>query len=380
MSPVRKRQAAVSLFAISLLTAAVVVPARGAAPVPEGTFKALTTLDRTLDQMINGLESGEGVPLGHLIGRAFRQKNDLEQGFELGGKGRYDGIENTLTNIDILLDDARGHVGNVQRRVHSLEHALKLSVTLTNQVRQVDDVVGHRSPAEIEADDLLDLVRGVIREARDPHFSEGGLSEEIGAAITQKGKVTAKLPKIFGLRFSAVFLPLENLDVDLLDARDAKTRKEALSALRSARGHKVQLEHLIQNAPGTSEPRLAPLHAQFIRSGSKTVYTERAADPDGRTLYYHYSLTEHNDGDCLEFFGPSRAPAADHIGRNQAVWHHAASDGCSHELEGPMGHQGTIEVVVTDKVFRCTATYDGSQGPNGQLEGDGPKPPPCEPL
>jgi len=379
---VRRCRAAALVPAISLLAAAsIVVPANGAAPVPESTFKALAKLDRTLDQMINGLASGEGVPLQHLIGRAFEEKQTLEEGFELGGKGRFDDIENTLTNIDILLNDARRHVENVQRRVNSLEHAQKLTVTLTNQVRRVDDVVGHRSPAEIAADDLLDLTRGVIREARDPFFSEEGLREEIGAAITQKGRVIAKLPKVFGLKFSAVFLPLENLDVDLLEAREADKRKDALTALRSARSHKLELEHRIQRAPGASEPRLAPLHAKFIPADSKTVYTENAVDPDGRTLYYHYSLTVSVDTECARgFSGPLTAPIADRLARNQAVWHHAESDGCSHELEGPNGHQGTIEVVVTDNVFRCTATFEGTQGPNGAAEGDGPTPPPCARL
>jgi hypothetical protein len=116
--------------------------------------------------------------------------------------------------------------------------------------------------------------------------------------------------------------------------------------------------------PAPTEPKLMPLSAVFMAAQSQTTYTEVATDPDGRPLTYLWSFIELNDPTCNKF--NAGVPAA-----NQAVWHHAASDGCNHELEGPNGHQGEITVLVLDGKFKCKATYAGSN------TGTGLPPSPC---
>ena len=115
---------------------------------------------------------------------------------------------------------------------------------------------------------------------------------------------------------------------------------------------------------GPRAPKLQALSAVFMASQSQTTYTEVATDPDGRPLTYLWSFLEVNDPTCNKF--NAGVPTS-----NQAVWHHAASDGCNHELEGANGHQGEITVLVTDGKFKCKATYAGSN------TGTGPPPSEC---
>ncbi len=199
------------------------------------------------------------------------------------------------------------HVG---RRVESLKKASNYALTLTNQVRLIDPTPGQRTPADIEADDLHSLIQGVIREASDPSFSESGLREEIGAAITQKGKVIGQLPRILGLSFLTVFLPLEQLDIDLSEARGFHKKAPILAALKHGREQKRELETRLGRAPGPRSPKLTPISANFIESESKTVYTEAVTDPDKRGITYRWVLTEHNDPSCVRSTGaPPLRPA-----------------------------------------------------------------------
>src|SRR5207249_4328349 len=45
--------------------------------------------------------------------------------------------------------------------------------------------------------------------------------------------------------------------------------------------------------------------------------------------------------------------------------------GCDHTKMGPMGHQGTVSVTVSDGSWQCTATYGGTN------DGTGPAAKPC---
>jgi hypothetical protein len=268
---VKRLRTAAALIATSVLgasTAVLVEPAVGGSPFPAGTFTALATLDRTLDQMIHGIENHElRVPLAQLIDRAFQEKHAAESDFVLGGTAQFPDIENSLTNIDLYLNHARGDTAQVSRRVSNLEQALRFAVSLSNEVRLIGGTPGRRSPVAVEADDLVSFIRGVIREARDPNFSESGLKEEIADVIMQKGRVIAKLPKVFGLKFGTVFLPLEGIDLALVDARDGHSRSAILAALEEARGEKLRLERLLRAALGPTPPqvgfRLDGVHQSF---------------------------------------------------------------------------------------------------------------------
>jgi hypothetical protein len=116
-----------------------------------------------------------------------------------------------------------------------------------------------------------------------------------------------------------------------------------------------------------------PIDAVFVPAKKQANYTERAKDPDGRNLHYHWTLVEHNDPTCINF-------APNEPDDNRAIWHHGDDQGCNHALAGPRGHVGTITVIVRDGKFLCAAFYNGSQGDSGSPTGTGSDPAPCQPL
>lgn len=170
------------------------------------------------------------------------------------------------------------------------------------------------------------------------------------------------------------FVDIRRIDEAAETALKANQKLKAREILERA----LDLKHTIVDALArdllvVQPPDLKPLQAEFMPAQSQTTYTQRATNPDGRDLRYHWTLVEHNDFTCINF-EPNRPR------ENQAIWHHGDNQGCSHNLEGPRGHVGTITVVVRDGKFECVAIYDGSRGPNGANEGEGPEPPRCQPT
>jgi hypothetical protein len=120
-------------------------------------------------------------------------------------------------------------------------------------------------------------------------------------------------------------------------------------------------------------PTLTPIHAAFDQATFTTTYTENARGDD---LTYTWSVSIPLDKPCAAGFkGNTPKP-------NQATWYHADKsqklDGpCNHDAShlGPRGHPGTVTVVVSNLLWKCKATYEGTEGDNGNPEGDGPEPP-----
>ena len=113
-------------------------------------------------------------------------------------------------------------------------------------------------------------------------------------------------------------------------------------------------------------PSISPIQAVFTDSLYHTVYTESAT---GTGLTYAWTVSMSADPHCAVGF-KGNAPSA-----NQATWYHAditSSGGpCDHTYYGAQGHPGTVTVVVTDALWRCSATYVGT------LTGTGPAPAAC---
>jgi hypothetical protein len=129
--------------------------------------------------------------------------------------------------------------------------------------------------------------------------------------------------------------------------------------------------------PPPPEPAPAPvlkrIAAVFDQSRFTTTYTEEAS---GQGLTYTWSVSIPDDKRCAEGFKPN-FPNVD-----QAEWNHkdAAQGGtCNHDggHNGPRGHPGTVTVVVGNADWTCTATYEGTEGDNGDPAGQGTQPSPC---
>jgi hypothetical protein len=112
-------------------------------------------------------------------------------------------------------------------------------------------------------------------------------------------------------------------------------------------------------------PTLSPIQAVFTDSEYHTIYTESAT---GTGLTYAWTVSMSADPHCAAGF-KGNAPGA-----NQATWYHAdttTGGPCDHTYYGAQGHPGTVTVVVTSAVWRCSATYVGT------LTGTGPAPAAC---
>jgi hypothetical protein len=170
------------------------------------------------------------------------------------------------------------------------------------------------------------------------------------------------------------FVEIRQIDDAAMDLLRQDKRQEARRKLEKAQHLKHQIvDRLPLVMLEVREPVLEPIDAAFDSAKRQTVYTERATDPDGRHLTYHWTLVEHNDPTCINF-EPNRPK------ENQAIWHHGEDQGCHHALEGSRGHVGTVGVVVRDGKFQCAAFYEGSQGDSGSPTGTGSEPVPCQPI
>lgn len=123
-------------------------------------------------------------------------------------------------------------------------------------------------------------------------------------------------------------------------------------------------------------PVLKKIHAVFTPAAFSTTYTENAS---GQNLKYVWTVSIPADPGCAKGFQPN-TPLA-----QQATWYHAdVSEGgpCNHGVydASGRGHPGTVTVTVTDAYWRCVATYFGTQGDMGNLEGDGAAPQRCEQI
>ncbi len=170
------------------------------------------------------------------------------------------------------------------------------------------------------------------------------------------------------------FVEVRRIDEAAETALKQGRRQEARQKLERA----LDLKHAIVDAQPRNlllaqPPQLKPLLAEFTQAQSQTTYTQRATSPEGRDLRYRWTLVVHNDFTCINF--EPNEPR-----ENQAIWHHGDDQGCNHNLEGPNGHVGTITVVVTDGKFECVAFFNGSRGPNGGNQGQGPRPARCQPI
>lgn len=107
-------------------------------------------------------------------------------------------------------------------------------------------------------------------------------------------------------------------------------------------------------------PALKPIDAVFTQSLFHTVYTEDATPGTlGQTLTYTWSVSIPADPGCASGFRGNTPQ------QNQATWYHAdTSQGgpCNHSGQdyGASGHPGTVTVVVTSGLWRCTATISGT--------------------
>ena len=240
---------AVMLFVAATLGWAAAPPRASAATVPAATFQALTKLDRTLNRFIEGVKHHDlGDTVEDVSTDAFNETDHAMETIPNVSHTTFYKLVYPTAAVDILLDDTIVDVGNVEKRKAHLHGAQDWATVLQMEVRKVAHTPGHRTPAEIEADDLVSLLAGVAREAADPTFSETGLREEVRRVAEQKGKVLAQLPKVFGLSFASVALPFESILIDLDGVDHSHTTREVLLYLERARATKERLEQTLHKA------------------------------------------------------------------------------------------------------------------------------------
>jgi hypothetical protein len=107
-------------------------------------------------------------------------------------------------------------------------------------------------------------------------------------------------------------------------------------------------------------PKLTPVKATFVEADRATFYTVSVVPSGKAVLTYQWKLIAPSDNPTCNKLLPVAGKA------NEVVWHHASTDGCSHN--GPQ-HLGTVEVTIVTQGWHCTATFFGTltnTGPRAQ--------------
>ncbi len=113
-------------------------------------------------------------------------------------------------------------------------------------------------------------------------------------------------------------------------------------------------------ATNVAPPTITPITADFRQPDFATYYTvDVTPNPNRPTRSVLWRLIPPEDEQyCTNF----RRSASN---QEAAVWNHGDEDGCDHELMGPRGHDGIVEVYVFDGVFGCRVKYLGSVSGTG---------------
>ena len=268
-------------------------------------------------------------------------------------------------------DDTHGHIVKPERGCRT--NHFEGSINGDKSARACWHVI----PAKMASDLVTELSDAVTKEffadkglhyAVDLQDSSSALEKAFDSAAKQAGPggtLTARQGELVREQIERI----HKLDREAERAAKNKDKPEYNEKVGRALELKSDLiSRLPRKALLVQPPKLTPIKAAFDSTKRLTVYTEDATkSTDSGYLDYDWTLLEHNDPSCI-FFEP-RTPE-----RNQATWHHGDDQGCNHALEGPMGHVGTITVLVADDHFKCFAFYNGSQGPNGMPNGVGPEP------
>jgi len=99
------------------------------------------------------------------------------------------------------------------------------------------------------------------------------------------------------------------------------------------------------------EPKLSPVKAVFEESQRATFYTESVTVAGQGTPTYTWRLSPPKDNPACNDFAPVLGSP------NEAVWHHADTDGCRHN---GIQHDGTVYVTVTTNDWVCTQSFFGT--------------------
>ena len=104
-------------------------------------------------------------------------------------------------------------------------------------------------------------------------------------------------------------------------------------------------------APTTARPNLLPVSAVFDPNRRATFYTVSVEQGGEPIDSYRWSLTPPpGNPTCNKL-----APVPGHA--NEAVWHHADTDGCTHN---GIQHDGTVHVTAVSAHWRCTESFFGT--------------------
>jgi hypothetical protein len=134
----------------------------------------------------------------------------------------------------------------------------------------------------------------------------------------------------------------------------------ALAGGDSSKPKPVVIETTTTAAPPTTtaaaptvgpKPSLLPVKAVFDPNQRATFYTVGVEHGGEPVVSYHWSLTTPPGNPTCNKFAPLPGKP------NEAVWHHADTDGCTHN---GIQHHGTVHVAVLTAHWSCTESFFGT--------------------
>jgi hypothetical protein len=234
---------------------------------------------------------------------------------------------------------------------HALEEEVRVKLDRVERVRRA---LGMLLPH------LQTIVRGlsVAERVQTVEGHRGELLSALGtvwdAAIPSGGShATTARPRVQRRWLVAAALVAVAIIIALVIASGG-SKKSAPPAAAAATTQQ-QTTAPVSTAPTVAPaPKLTPVHAEFVEAQRETVYTISATG--GGAATYRWQLTPPKGNPTCNKF----APVPDKP--NEAVWHHADTDGCTHT---GFQHLGLVTVTVTTADWECTATFFGTLTKNG---------------
>ena len=206
--------------------------------------------------------------------------------------------------------------------------------------------------------DVRDAAKDVIdHDTKNAPAGRPGKTSATGTRVAMGGRTISK-PVVAGAVAAVALVAIGAGVYAATSGGSSKTTNAVATASSSSSSPASSSSTASPVGGGQSSVNVKTMDIRFVQSEFATHYTVNATDTAGLPLRYQWVLEPPaNDPNCNNHGNV-------HSTNSEFVWAHGDQDGCDHTKQGPLGHDGTVDLIVTDGKFACQAEFKGTQGAN----------------